>query len=598
MRPVCLFWRAAFLFQAPERRDAHASHPTRMGSPLEMPLAMRILPCVVHLGNVAPALHALRIGTVSLLIGALSVTLAFAQSSPTLPHLRKEGTATQLIVHNKPYLIIGGELGNSSASDTKYMEPVWSKLRAMELNTIEMPVYWELVEPREGKFDFALVDNLVDAARKSGLTIVILWFGSWKNSMSCYAPSWVKTDQARFPRARMKDGRALEILTPFSAGNRNADAKAFAALMKHLRTIDAAQNTVIMVQVENEIGMIPEARDYCAQAEQAFTQQVPESLTAYLRTEKDSISTSVRDAWNSSGRMSTGTWNQVFGSGSATDEIFMAWHFAEYTDFVAEAGKKEYPLPMYVNAALIRPNYKPGQYPSAGPLPHLMEVWRAAAPHIDFLAPDIYFTNFAEWLGKYDRAGNAVFIPEVDRRQSPANAFFAFGEHNAIGYDPFSIESADSMQIRHFRRAYDILHQLTPMILEHQGTGTMAGFLLDSATQTAEITLGKFTFTVKHEYSWPYAARIEGSVPRYGGLIIMTASNEFYVAGSGVVVTFRSTSTDGSIAGIESIEEGNVVDGRWIAGRRLNGDEDHQGRHLNLPGSTFVIQRVRLYTYK
>jgi beta-galactosidase GanA len=410
------------------------------------------------------------------------------------------GTATQLIVHNKPFLMLGGELGNSSASDMKYMAPVWPKLKAMGLNTILIPVYWELIEQQEGNFDFTLVDSLISSARENDLKIVILWFGSWKNSMSCYAPYWVKTNQKRFPRSRTKDGRAIEILTPFSDENRNADAKAFAGFMKHLRAIDGKQNTVVMIQVENEIGMIPQARDYCAEAEESFAQQVPAELLAYLQKNKDSLTEELNQAWSGTGMKASGTWEEVFGKGLPTDEIFMAWHFAKYANYVAQAGKKEYPLPMYVNAALIRPNYKPGQYPSAGPLPHVMDVWRAAAPQIDFLAPDIYFKNFAEWLAKYDRSGNAIFVPEVDRRQSVANAFYAFARHNATGYCPFSIESADDPANNQFNKGYGVLHQLAPLILEHQGTGTMAGFLLDSVGQTAEIKLGSYSFNVKHEY--------------------------------------------------------------------------------------------------
>lgn len=520
------------------------------------------------------------------------------QSAPAIPHLRKQGTATQLIVHNKPFLMLGGELGNSSASDLKYMAPVWPKLKAMRLNTILMPVYWELIEPQEGRFDFALPDDLIASARKNDLKIVVLWFGSWKNSMSCYTPYWVKTNQKRFPRSRTKDGRAVEILTPFNDENRNADAKAFASFMKHLRAFDGKQNTVVMIQVENEIGMIPQARDYCEEAEESFAQQVPVELMAYLQKSKDSLTEEVHQAWNSTGMKASGTWEQVFGQGLQTDEIFMSWHFARYTNYVAQAGKREYPLPMYVNAALIRPNYKPGQYPSAGPLPHLMDVWRAAAPQIDFLAPDIYFKNFAERLGKFDRGGNAIFVPEVDRRQSIANAFYAIARNNAMGYCPFSIESVDDPEHSQFNKGFEVLHQLTPLILEHQGTGTMAGFLLDSAGQTAEIQLGGYTFTVKHEYTWPYAVRAEGDTPRFGGMIVMTAKDEFYIAGSGVVVTFQPSSRDETIAGIASIDEGAFVNGKWVAGRRLNGDEDHQGRHLHLPGRKYGIQHVWLYTYK
>ncbi len=539
-----------------------------------------------------------RLSMLSLCMSAAFYGAVHPQTGASLPHLRKQGTATQLIVHNKPFLILGGELGNSSASDEKYMAPVWSKLKAMHLNTILMPVYWELIEPQEGKFEFALVDHLLASARKNDLHVVVLWFGSWKNSMSCYAPLWVKTDQQRFPRARTREGRALEILTPFSNENKMADTKAFAAFMKHLRAVDGKENTVVMVQVENEIGMIPQAKDYCAEAEEAFKQTVPTELLTDLQKNKDSLTTELRQAWKSSGMKTSGNWEELFGKGVSTDEIFMAWHFARYTNDVAQAGKKEYPLPMYVNAALIRPNYKPGQYPSAGPLPHLMDVWKSGAPAIDFLAPDIYFNTFAEWLGKYDHDGNAVFVPEVERKQSVTNAFYAIARHNAMGYNPFSIESVDDPAHSQFARGYAVLHQLTPLILANQGTGTMAGFLLDSTSQTAKIPLGDYLFTVKHEYTWPYASRTTSDTPRVGGMILMIAKDEFYIAGSGVVITFQSASGDGASAGIASMDEGTFVNGRWVPGRRMNGDQDHQGRHMALPSSEYGIQKVKLYTYK
>src|SRR6201994_3202459 len=171
------------------------------------------------------------------------------------PHLRKQGTAMQLIVGGKPFLVLAGELGNSSSSSLEYMRPVWPKLAAMNLNTVLVPVYWELIEPSEGKFDFTLVDGLIQDARKSHLHIIPLWFASWKNSMSCYAPAWVKKDQRRFPRSEERGGRGMEILSPFSRENVETDARAFAAFMRHLREVDGRDHTVIMVQVENEIGM-------------------------------------------------------------------------------------------------------------------------------------------------------------------------------------------------------------------------------------------------------------------------------------------------------------------------------------------------------
>jgi beta-galactosidase GanA len=307
------------------------------------------------------------------------VTPLCAQQSQ-IPSLRRQGDATQLIVDGKPFLVLAGELGNSSASSVEYMRPNWPKLAAMNLNTVLMPVYWELVEPSEGKFDFTMVDALIQDARKSKLRIVPLWFASWKNSMSCYAPAWVKTNQRRFPRAQDKNGNGMEILSPFSKENVDTDARAFAAFMRHIREIDQNDHTVIMVQVENEIGMIPDSRDRSAIANSLFNQAVPVALMDYLQAHKEQLIPEFRTVWATNGYRTRGTWEEIFGKGPATDEIFMAWHFALYSERVTEAGKAEYPLPMFVNAALIRPGHMPGQYPSAGPLPHLIDVWRAGGP--------------------------------------------------------------------------------------------------------------------------------------------------------------------------------------------------------------------------
>jgi hypothetical protein len=524
-------------------------------------------------------------------LSALEVNCQTAQ-------LKNQGKVTQLIVDGAPFLMLAGELGNSSSSSTDYMTPIWAQLSAMHLNTVLVPVYWELLEPKEGKFDFTLVDSMIYAARKYNLKIVFLWFGSWKNSMSCYAPIWVKENYVKYPRARKRDGTAVEIISPFSADNLSADVNAFARFMRRIKETDSVENTVIMVQVENEIGMIPEARDYSEAANKAFTANVPSALIQYLQKNSGVLAPELSRQWNEHGNKLSGSWEEVFGKSLSTDELFMAWYFASYTNKVADAGKKAYPLPMYVNAALIREGAKPGQYPSAGPLPHLIDVWRAGAPAIDFIAPDIYFRSFKEWTARYDVAGNPLFIPEVGNDQSMTQAFYAFGKHNAMGYSPFSIESVSGSTDNKVARAYELLKGLTPLIIEHQGKGSMDGFLLDSIAEKVQIRLGNYIFNIKHEYSWPYTARSGSGVPRVGGLIIMLSPEEFIVAGSGVVVTFESALKDGSLAGIGSLDEGKYVDGKWIAARRMNGDQSHQGRHMHLPGSDYGIQRVRMYGYK
>ncbi len=199
-----------------------------------------------------------------------------------IPHLEKQEDAIRLSVDGRPFLVLGGELGNSSAASADYMTPVWPRLKAMHLNTVLMPVYWELIEPRETEFDFSLLDRQIDAARAHDLKLILLWFGSWKNSMSSYAPAWVKLDQQRFPRIRDDKGTSHEILTAFSDNNLQADRKAFVQLMRHLKGYDDKHHTVIMVQVENEVGMLPSARDHHPLANKAFEGPVPAELLEYL----------------------------------------------------------------------------------------------------------------------------------------------------------------------------------------------------------------------------------------------------------------------------------------------------------------------------
>jgi beta-galactosidase GanA len=521
--------------------------------------------------------------------------LCSAQQSRT-PSLRKQGSATQLIVDDKPFLVLAGELGNSSTSNVEYMRPVWPKLAALNLNTVLMPVYWELIEPREGKFDFTLVDGLIQDARKHKLHLVPLWFASWKNSMSCYAPAWVKTSPARFPRSQDKTGAGMEILSPFSKTNVDADARAFAAFMRHLREVDTNEHTVIMVQVENEIGMIPDSRDRSAVANQLFNQRVPTELINYLQQHQEQLIPEFRAVWVANGFKSNGTWEEVFGKGATADEIFMAWYFALYVNRVTEAGKNEYPLPMFVNAALIRPGYQPGQYPSAGPLPHLIDVWRAGAPRLDFLAPDIYFQNFAEWTRRYQRSGNPLFVPEAMPGPVDAvNALYAIGQHDAIGFSPFSIDSLDEETTNAVTASYDLLNQLAPLILEHQGKGAMAGLLPEGAEQRLpqQLKLGNYTMNVTYERpSSPTQTVLSG------GLVIATGPDEFLFAGTGLTITFETGPDAAAIVGILSVDEGRLVNGQWQPGRRLNGDQTHQGRHLRLPAGKFGIQRIKLYRYR
>jgi beta-galactosidase GanA len=503
----------------------------------------------------------------------------------------------------------GGELENSSASSVAYLDSfIWPKVTAMHFNTVLSPVYWELIEPTEGFFDFSTVDGLIRGARAHNIKLVLLWFGSWKNSMSSYVPAWVKRDEKRFPRAARSDGSGMEILSALSEENLDADSKAFVALMKHLREFDADNHTVIMIQVENEVGMIPEARDHGALANAAFLAPVPAALTDYLKRNRDTLEPKLKQEWELHGSKVGANWPDTFGESSATDELFTAWSEGHFTDQVAARGKAVYPLPMFVNAALVRPGKQPGQYPSGGPLPHLCDIWRAAAPSIDFLSPDLYFPNFVEWVRKYVRPDNPLFIPETGRvnaAEMSANALYAYGELNSMGFSPYAPEYLKPEEQRSLGESYEIISQIAPLILAKQGTGQMVGIrapaqfdgTVDLTQQ--EVSLGDYTFTVHFKQPAPISvgANVETEWPgAHGGLIIQLGPEDFLVAGSGMIITF-GVRGDKAQAGIESIWEGNYVDGVWTPGRNMNGDDDNQGRYLRMSADRVTLRRVRLYQY-
>lgn len=524
------------------------------------------------------------------------------------PHLEKQGTAMRLIVQGKPMLVLGGELGNSSASSATYMAPHWSRLKQMHLNTVLAPVSWELIEPTAGHFNWDSVDALIKAARANELRLVVLWFGAWKNSMSTYAPSWVKRDQARFPRAQLPDGRGLDILSAFASSTREADVRALTALLYHIRSIDNEKNTVLMIQVENEIGMLPVARDYGPQASRMFRQPVPDALVRRLAMPAPGEQSRLQQLWNEHGAKREGDWAALFGEGDVASEAFTAWYYATYVESLVKAGKAVYSIPMYVNTALNRTNRAPGEYPSGGPLPHLFDIWKAAAPSLDLLAPDIYFPNFVELASRYARPDNPLFIPEAnnaDKAEVPANAFYAFGKLGAIGFAPFSIESVDeAREPSPLAQAYAVLEQVSPAILANQGLGRMAGLrpaVLEDGTvieTPVTQTIGDYRFTVT--FIDPWTPRADQKIATHGGLIIQTGPEDYLVAGQGITITFASAADNGPpLVGLDSVWEGTFDSrGTWLPGRLLNGDQTHQGRHVRLAPGEYQIQRVRLYRYR
>ena len=555
---------------------------------------------------------------------------SFAQRSD-LPYWKKQGRATQLVVSGKPMLLLGGELGNSTASSPKKLEEVFPKLHRMGLNTVLVPAYWDLIEPEEGKFDFSLVDKAVQEARANDLKIVFLWFGAWKNSMSCYAPLWFKRDVKKYPRCQTESGKRLEIASPFSENVFQADSKAFKELMKHIAATDSGEQTVIMVQVENEIGMLESARDYSSKATELFSSEIPEGLSDYLKKNRKQLHPWLAEKWEKAGGKSEGTWQEVFGDDLFTEEIFMAWHYASYVERMVQAGREVYDLPMYVNAAMNSRNRRPGEYPSAGPLAHLKDIWHCAAPSVDLLAPDLYDKGFKSWLEKYHLEDNPLFIPEARlERNNGVRACYVFGEHDGIGFSPFAIEYASDKPDYPLVQGYRMLGEIAPYILRFQGSGDMKGLLLDKDDKERILQWGETALVCRHFFtlSWDKRATDSDEWPEGGAVVIRLADDEFLIAGSGVVVEFkhqdelkssdkgRVLGEDGFVLqggqsfrssdnwegrkriGIGYVDDVRVLpDGTLKRLRRLNGDQIHQGRHVRIGVDGFSILHVKLYAY-
>jgi len=551
-------------------------------------------------------------------------------SSTAIPHLRKQGTATQLMVDGKPFLMLAGELRNSNSSTSDYLKPIWPRMVAMHVNTVLSAVHWELIEPQEGKFDFSLVDSQIRDAQTYNLRLIFLWFGSWKNGVSSYIPAWVKTNQARFPRVQNKDGKGSEILSTLSSANRDADARAFAALMRHIKQVDT-RHRVVMMQVENEVGLGGNSRDMCEAANKAFAGAVPKELLDYIGSHKDTLHPLLRKAWESAGSKTSGTWEEVFGTAQFTDDIFMAWNYASYVGGVAAAGKAEYPLPMFVNNACAMPGPNRPQPRGGGrPQPEVGNVWKVAAPAIDIRGPDLYSPNLPVWVTWYQEsfAGeNPLFIPETDGNTGAYHVFWAFGQYDGMGFSPFaideyslarpgmkSIEPADLP----LARSYATLAQLAPVILENQGKGKMAGVVVGAGETPQKIALGNYVMEASYPRRFRAPAVAAAATPppafagvsleatepaeRSGALFIALGPDEYLVAGSGPLqVRFSPNSPGDPTVGILSIEEGTYAAGRWVPGRRLTGDENGGGTNLRLGGDSSrngLIQRIKLYRYR
>jgi len=516
---------------------------------------------------------------------SLSILLVFAALSTVRaaepPRLVQKDGRYALMVDGRPFLMLGGQIHNSSAWPTE-LPQVWRSMEALHANTVEAPVYWEQLESQPGHFDYTNVDQIVEGARAHKLHVVLLWFGTWKNGNNHYVPQWVKSDTRRFPRTIRPDGEPIDVLSPSGPNSRNtleADKAAFIALMRHLKQVDGEQHTVLMMQVENESGNVGSIRDNSPDSNREFAGQVPADLLA--ATHK-----------------SAGTWSQVFGG--EADETFQAYHQAKYINEIAAAGKAEFAIPCYINVWIDYPAAQLSQrqldqpgigYPSGGPVQKLVGLWRTLAPALDMIGPDIYADDSGfvrDVIHAYHLPNNALWIPETGRSDSFAKFFYVALGEGALGFSPFGVDESgwnitgDEPWKAH---AYNfaLVSPISRELAQLQFEGKLKTAVEEPGAATQEVDFGAWQATVAFGYPQNDGRRAPGTKDAHGSAIIaQIGPDEFLVTGIDASVTFH---LPGKLpwmhSEVLSAEQGTYENDVWKPSRLWNGDETDRGLNFH-----------------
>jgi hypothetical protein len=528
---------------------------------------------------------------------AFSISSALPQSKP-IPQLVKKDGKFQLMVDGQPFVMLGGQVGNFSAFP-EIMERSWSRFKAMNLNTVEYPVYWNVIEPEEGKFDFRGFDQILRGVRSQGLRADLLWFGTWKNGAMDWTPDWVKSDPKRFPRVLDSGGKPIRSLSPMSKSNLEADQKAYSAMIRHLREIDDADRTVIMVQVENEPGSLGSVRDFSPESNRLFDGLAPAQLVSALKKKP-------------------GTWKEVFGR--IADETFNAYYLSHYIDQVAQAGKQIYPLPTYVNVWNggygTNDNFekfdRPGEtYPSGGAVSHMLDLWKANAPNIDMIASDIYHQNpitYLKILNDYTRPDNPLLVVETGRGIAARAFFYALADFSAIGFGPFGVDGGGEAlrpDMAAIAADFRVVRSALAIVAGLQGTEKLKAAVEETGTGARNLIFSNYDALVRFRPPGRQPAGSGGAAPAAGpvepsarALIAELGPDEFLVMGFESSVEFRPVQGSAYTAAQLLVEEtGEFADGVWKpSAPGLKAQGDYSGALVNLPANGSMV-KIKLMRY-
>ncbi|MCQ8278567.1 DUF5597 domain-containing protein [Acetobacteraceae bacterium KSS8] len=516
----------------------------------------------------------------------LSGAARAATPPPPAPAFVDDGHGRMsLRVDGKPFLVLAGQPHNSSAWPDR-MGAVWAAADAMALNTLEAPVYWQTLEPQPGRFDFTETDMLVHQARAHRKRLALLWFGTWKNGAMGYVPDWIKQDRQHYPRLRDADGNeTANGLSPFGAETLARDEAAFGALMRHLRAIDAAQHTVILVQVENESGQFGTVRDHTEAANAAFASPVPDAVLRAMRVDPKGGHPNWRDAF-----------------GARADECFAAWSVSRYVNAVAQAGHAADPLPLYANVWLrYRGLTQPGtDYPSGGGVWTVLPIWKAMTPAIGVLGTDVYTNSLAEFrkgVLPYDRPDNVPFVSESGITPATARWVFDTLARGGIGASQFGIDHQPGDP------------DLTPALVAHGRNnrllGPMAAFLADAARQhrisaliedpgapDPQTEIGDWRITASFGAEWgkpsPTTAPLDALAPGRA-LVVPIDATHLLIAGMSARIELQPKDDAAGPHEVLRVEEGHLTDSGWSTDRILNGDETDYGISLDPQGEAVRV---------
>ena len=560
------------------------------------------------------------------------------------PCIAEKGNQKVLLVDGKPFIMLAGEVHNSDSSSPAYMEQIWKIADDLGMNSLLLPVTWEMVEPVEGEFHFEVLDQLIDQAREYGMKIGILWFGSFKNAECMYAPEWVKRDLERFHRGQIVKGKnkagrrvspTLPVTIPYttisylSENAMQADARAFGKMMQHVCEYDEAEGTVITVQVENETGLLGNAREVSDEADAAFAGEVPQEFASYMRSHTEYMEEDVRAAVEAGAEK--GSWSEVFGA--AAEEIFSAYHVASFVECVAKAGKDAYNLPMTVNCWLDKAADTPGDYPSGGPVARVHEVWDYCAPSIDVYCPDIYVPYFNKVCDRFVKGGtNPLYIPEAATHSYAApRMVYTIGHYHAMCYSPFGFDDIGKpfsaaqgylfgmdvtdpalktpQNFEEYAALGKILREAMPLLAERYGTTDLQAVCAEREAEKKkslglpedmnpmERLMAEAAASTKMIFGdLGVSAGFGGMMrPRNDGVLLVcrTKENEVYMIGEQCDIQLFSADSEKTNLDILRLEEGTFENGAFVPGRRFNGDEAAQLK-LDKPG----VLRLQWFTYE